>query len=121
MKQSFFALATLIGSLTISTNPTIDDYQTFVRRIFIELGQTNPAVDLIHHTPLSEFAERFVVRHTKRQNFVFFSYYQSEVRTYLDSGDMYVSSVGALGNFFVLESSFPWSDENNKDMSQTNS
>lgn len=102
MKQ-LLAAATILGTAITSTNPGMNDYEVFVQREIIDWTKTNPAIDILHHTPAGVLLQKFVIHHTQRYDFVIFSVYRSEVNTYFLDRNLSMTSIGLFNNFLVID------------------
>ena len=93
------ALVAFLG-LMAYTNPTMNAYDTYLRRNYMEkIQKENPdTFDRLFGSLMSNFASGLIVSQTIRKDFVFFSTYEAR----FDGEQLKI--IGLLNNFIVLES-----------------
>ena len=106
MKNSSIpSMASLAAIALFSTNPGMDQFETFLQRGLLDVSEDNALVDIVQHTPAGPFIIKWVRGHTKRYDFLLGSYYSLNFRTYFLDKDIHIKAVGLLNNFIVFESS----------------
>ena len=98
MKHLVYVIAAVaIAGLMTYTNPTMDDYNQFVRKgLLKEMQGRDPAVQLFG-SALSGVAGSLVASQTVREDFVFCSTYE------LRLGKEQFKALGIFKNFIVLK------------------
>ena len=87
-------IVALLGLLAYK-NPTLDDYEHFMRQKITEESKTD--VEKALGFFFGDFASRFVASQTVRKDYIFLSTYDTEL-----NGE-HLRAFGILNNFIILE------------------
>jgi hypothetical protein len=84
--------------LLVYTNPTMDSYEQFIHQKIIQKTSKQHDINKAMGMFLGGLASSFVTKATDRQDYVFFSIYESGF------GDDRIKAIGILKNFLLIQS-----------------
>lgn len=92
------AVLIFLFGLMAYTNPNLQNYEGFVNRLILQetQKQKNPLVNAVGAL-FGDFAGGLIVDHTRRDDYIFFSVYDSAL------GKEHIKAIGLLNNFILTE------------------